>query len=200
MSAAARAISARATGESVEKIGIAEVRLASACPSALVARSEKCGRLVWGRSPLCQAADAAKRGTRRFDAPPGVDPSEAKKAAEGRPSRIGNALSAASGSDRLRPRAATAGKAETQEAERHHRPSRWLRNWRRKPLDFVEKFVADNLVHVGRRMAIVVIEIGIRRRAQHQRGDSCRRRSCWLSRIVTGCRECSRSPGPNCSD
>ena len=48
---------------------------------ALVARREKCGRLLWGRPPLCQAADVAKRRARQFDAPPDVDPTEAKKAA-----------------------------------------------------------------------------------------------------------------------
>ena len=67
MSAAARATSARATGESVEKIGIAASSSGVSMPICPRRRSEKCRRLVWGRSPLCQAqrGDAAAAGPPR---------------------------------------------------------------------------------------------------------------------------------------
>lgn len=105
--------------------------------------------LLSGPSLICQAA-AAKRRTLQFDAPPSVDPSEAKKAARRAAFKAEeNALLAASGSDHLRPRPAIAGKAQTQEAKHHHRPSGRLGDRRRKPKDFVVEFVADDLVHIG---------------------------------------------------
>src|ERR1700722_1992275 len=109
-------------------------------------------------------ADAAKRRTHPTERRRDEGPSESKK---GRPEAAFKGKKCAladSGSERLCPRAAVAGEAETQEAEHHHRPSRRLRDRRGKSKDFVEKFVADDLMHICGRMDVVIIEIRIRRR------------------------------------
>src|ERR1700733_7454267 len=166
MSAAARATSARATGESVEKIGIAAslsgvsmpyqpslrgVEMRARCAGAFAALSSCRGR------PALEAFNSTPRRASTLQ--------NQKRPPGGRPSRIG-ICAPALGGDRLRPCAAIAGEAEAQEAEQHHRPSRWLWDRRRKPKDFIVEFVADDLVRIGGRMVNVVIEIGIRRRAR----------------------------------
>ena len=187
-------MSARATGESVEKIEIAASSSGVSmpiCPRLPGARNAGalCGGVRCSVKPptppsvgsaIRRPAQRRRKAFRSKKRPPG-----------GRPSRIGNALLAASGSDGLRPRTAIAGKSEAQEAEHHHRPSRWLGNRARKPFDFGEKFVADNLVREGGRMGIVVIEVGIwcrAARADWLKRNIRKRRSYSLGHILPDCR------------